>query len=189
MPPGLTKFRPHDEQMSNYIFRWKHDQVLASSGGKADFREPAQNTQAHMVLMAIAITVRWLNDHPECGVAAWLMSQVTIEQDDIEAGEEALVRKAKCAMQDPEMKTVVEEHHPYNGRLWYTWKVALRSQPCDTLAATGQKANGPTIEQEFSGLKWFHNAASDCCQRWAARTRGGGGGGGGGGGISQEEGI
>ena len=56
VPPGLTKFRPHDEQMSSYIFRWKHDQVLASLGGKADFREPAQNTQAHVVLMAIAMT-------------------------------------------------------------------------------------------------------------------------------------
>ena len=101
MPPGFTKYRPNDQRMFNVIFRWQYDVALSSLTGKADFHNPGVNTDVHIVLAAVAIAVHWMNQHPECCVAVWLVSSVITDEDYIKAGASALLARAKAAMQDP----------------------------------------------------------------------------------------
>ena len=81
IPSGWTSKRPNDQRMYNFIFRWKYDEVLAQLGGKTDFRAASNDTDVKTVLTAVAITTQWTNEHPECAVAAWIMSAVTTEKD------------------------------------------------------------------------------------------------------------
>ena len=81
VPLGLTKFRPNDQRMFNFIFRRRYDIALASFIDKADFRSAGLNTDVLTVLYAIALAVHWMSEHPECGVAASIMSQITTEAD------------------------------------------------------------------------------------------------------------
>jgi hypothetical protein len=57
VPPGFTKFRPNDQRMFNFIFRWQYDVALASLTNKADFRNPGVNADVDIVLTAVAIAV------------------------------------------------------------------------------------------------------------------------------------
>ena len=53
----------------NFIFRWKYDLFVGQLGSKKDFRETTFDTTPVMVLAALALTTKWMNDHPECTCA------------------------------------------------------------------------------------------------------------------------
>ena len=81
IPVGWTSRRPNDQRMYSFISHWKYDQCVGELGNKLDMREPAADTNALMVLAAIALTIAWMNNHPECTVDAWFMFGVATEQD------------------------------------------------------------------------------------------------------------
>ena len=75
---------------------------MAELGGKADFRQPATATDSQTVLIAFARSIKWMDDHPGCGVAAWLMSGIVAEDDYAKDGLNHLVEAAKAAQHDLE---------------------------------------------------------------------------------------
>ena len=75
-----------------------------------------------MALSVVAITVAWMNSHPECGGAAWLMSRVATEADYEKAGLSQLVIKTKAATNN----TTAE--HNRNSGLWDSTKVFVGAQ-------------------------------------------------------------
>ena len=87
---------------------------------KTDFRAAAVDTDVKLVLAALALTTNWLNEHPECAVAAWLSSGVTEEAD--YRGDPALSQlydKACMAMKDPSYDDITTEYKKGRG-LWST---------------------------------------------------------------------
>ena len=58
VPPGWTSRRPKDQRVFNFLVLSKYDNVLAEFCGKADFRGANNDTPAHVVLAALAITDR-----------------------------------------------------------------------------------------------------------------------------------
>ena len=128
VPPGLASFRPNDQRMFNFLFRWKYDQTLAQLNGTTDFRAPHVDTDVRIVLTAVAIITKWLNEHPECGAAAWILSTVTEEADYQAQGKGKLFEKALQAMRDPAYQEITAEYKK-NGGPWKTesWSWSARS--------------------------------------------------------------
>ena len=93
----------------NFIFRWKYDLFVGQLGSKKDFRETTFDTTPVMVLAALALTTKWMNDHPECTVAAWLMSGITTDEDYKAASLQGLLCCARAAMRDLEFTDVTTE--------------------------------------------------------------------------------
>ena len=93
-----------------------------------------------MVLPAVAITTNRLNEHPECGAAALIMSTLTEEADYPVQGKGKLFEKALQAMHDPAYQETAAEYKK-NGCLWETESVVMVSQILDYLddAADTQK--------------------------------------------------
>ena len=110
IPVGWTSRRPNDQRMYNFIFRWKYDQCVGELSNKLDMREPAANTNALMVLAAIAHTIAWMSNHPECTAAVLLMSRIFAEQEYQQAGMQSLLDRAQAAMHDPEFREITMEY-------------------------------------------------------------------------------
>ena len=93
-------------------------------GDQNDFRKPQLQTDVKKVLAAVAIAVQRMNTHPECGVAAWLMSKVATDEDYQKAGEAALLQKSEAALQDEACASVTQEYSR-GGSIWHTKIVLL----------------------------------------------------------------
>ena len=167
VPPGWTSRRPNDQRMFNFLIRWRYDVTLAQLGRRADFRVPQNDTKPEHVLSALAITCRWMNDHPGCGVAAWLMSGVTVEEDYAKAGLQHLVVEAKAAMHDAEFKEVTAEYTRAGG-LWDTKTVFLVDQLCERLKKSKDKENVADVEKVVGQLPWLQTASSEARSKWIA---------------------
>ena len=166
VPPGLTSFRPNNQRMFNFLFRWKYDQTLAQLNGTTDFRAPHVDTDVRIVLTAVAITTKWLNEHPECGAAAWIMSTVTEEADYRAQGKGKLFEKALQAMRDPAYKEITAEYKK-NGGLWKTESVVMVSQILDTLDDAADTQNKKAIAEATGSMSWLTGAATQARRSYA----------------------
>ena len=124
-----------------------------------------------LVLAALALTTNWLNEHPECAVAAWLSSGVTEEAD--YRGDPALSQlydKACMAMKDPSYDDITTEYK--NGRgLWSTDTVVfLLDQVEDALATAADPAKHADIKTALGDIPWLSEAASESRKRWLAKS-------------------
>ena len=103
-PPGWTSRRPNNQRVYNFIFRWRYDQTLAELGQRKDFRTPRSDSDVQTVMAAVALTAQWMDNHPECAVAAWLMSGVATQAHYGKAGPGDLAARAKGARARPSTK-------------------------------------------------------------------------------------
>jgi hypothetical protein len=165
VPAGWTCKRPNDRRMYNFIFRWKYDIFIQQMGNKVDFRSPAADTKALTVLAALALTTQWMNDHPECAVAAWLMSGIVTEADYSSAGLGHLLQQAKAATHDPEYVQITTEYHKAGG-IWDTNKVFTMHEVHSALEQAEKIENKTEIEEVLGGIPWLADAASQCRQRY-----------------------
>jgi len=168
IPAGWTSRHPNDQRMYNFIFRWKYDQCVGELGNKLDMREPVSDTSALMVLAAIALTAAWMNNHPECTVAAWFMSGIATVQDYKDAGMQSLVDRAKAAMQDPEFREVATEYHKAGiGGVWDTNEVFTMHKVHDALDLASNTANHAEVEAVVGNIPWPAASSSECRKRYA----------------------
>ena len=58
VPAGWMSQRPNNQRPFNYLNRWKYDQLLAKISIKANFREPASDTDTQKVLRVLPLTIR-----------------------------------------------------------------------------------------------------------------------------------
>ena len=151
--------------MCNLLIRWMYDKSLTQIAGRADFREPANNTEVHLVLTALALTTRWMNEHPGCGVAAWLMSGIITEEDYKKAGMSHLVDAAHAAMHDPEL-TAASSEYARCGGLWDTRTMFLMNQVNTILAEAGRPTNAAEVEKVLGQIPWLRDSNSAARKRW-----------------------
>ena len=168
IPAGWTSRRPNDQRMYNFIWRWKYDQCVGELGNKLDMREPAADTNPLMVLAAIALTTAWMNNHPECTVAAWLMSGIATEQDYQQAGMESLLHRAKAAMHDPEFREITTEYQKAaTGGVWDVTKIFTMHEVHHALAAASNSDNHAEVEAVVGEIPWLAASTSACRKRYS----------------------
>ena len=165
VPAGMTSKRPNDQRFYNFLFRWKFDQVLAELGGKSDFRNPHQNTDVKTVLVAVAVAVKWMNEHPECTAAAWLSSGIAKEWDYRSQGKGALYERASTVKGDPEYASIAEEYR-WNSGMWRTEKVLLLDQVCTALEDSRCPKNSAAIKEQIGNIPWLRDAASEARKQY-----------------------
>ena len=137
---------------------------------KTDFRAAAVDTDVKLVLAALALTTNWLNEHPECAVAAWLSSGVTEEAD--YRGDPALSQlydRACMAMKDPSYDQITTEYKRGRG-LWSTDTVFLLDQVEDALATAADPAKHADIKTALGDIPWLSEAESESRKRWLAKS-------------------
>ena len=136
----------------NFIFRWKYDLFVGQLGGKKFFRATTFDTTPVMVLAALALTTKWMNDHPECTVAAWLMSGITTNEDYEAAGLQGLLYRARAAMHDPEFKDVTTEYSKAcGGGLWNVNVFTMHELHAD-IGHAADPANSDAVEEAVGGI-------------------------------------
>jgi len=115
-----------------------------------------------------------MNEHPENGVAAFLMSGVTVEQDYIGAGQEQLLRRAKLAMHDAEFQQITTEYKQYAG-VWDTTTVLmdeLQDQVEDALQEAGDANKISEMNTTMAEkMPWVMQSATEARKRWVEETK------------------
>ena len=134
--------------------------------GTTDVRSPHVDTDVKVVLSAVAITTKWLNDHPECGAAAWIMSTVAVEQDYRAQGKGQLSEKAMQAMQDPAYQEITAEYKK-NGGLWKTESVVMVTQVMDSLGESADMQNKTAVAEATGSLPWLTSASTQARRNYA----------------------
>ena len=107
------------------------------------------------MLAAIALAIAWHNAHPECTVAAWLMSEVTAEADYVTAGALAdALHRAKAAMGDPAYKEITTEYQKGVGA-WATDRVLKLDTLHEEPGELDLEKNHAAVEQAVTQIPWL----------------------------------
>ena len=139
--------------------------MLAELGGKSDFRTPQPNTEVQTVLVAAALAVKWMNQHPECTAAAWIQSGIAKEWDHRGQGKGALYEKACTLMGDPEYVNITEEYKRNSG-IGDTCKVLLLDQVCTAVLESSSPKHSEAIKEQIGSIPWFRDAATGSRKRY-----------------------
>ena len=169
VPAGWMSRRPDDQRMYNFIFRWKYDCITQQLGNKPDFREAAADTDAKMVLASLALTMGWMNNHPDVTVAAWLMSGVVTEAYCKVAGMEPVLERAKAAMHEAHYADVTSAYRAAGG-IWDTAKVFIMHEVYDALAQAVDPMHKDEIEEVMGSIPWLSQARTDSRKRYLERV-------------------
>ena len=127
---------------------------MSTLGGKKGFRQAAPDTDAKIVLAAIALAPEWMNCHPECTIAAWLMSGVVTEEDYIKAGMQDVLVRAQAALKDPQYHGITTEYKKGKG-IWDTSFELLLDQVCDALDQVGCAENKQAVSATIDDIPWL----------------------------------
>ena len=107
-----------------------------------------------------------LDDHPGCGIAAWIMSTVAVEADYRAQGKGQLFEKALPAMHDPAYQEIAAEYKK-NGGLRKTASVVMVTQLSDSVDEAADTQNKKAIADTAGSMSWLTSAATQARKNYA----------------------
>ena len=107
-----------------------------------------------------------LDDHPGCGIAAWIMSTVAVESDYRTQGKGQLFEKALQAMHDPAYQEIAAEYKK-NGGLRKTASVVMVTQILDCLDESADTQNKKAMPDTAGSMCWLTSAATQARTNYA----------------------
>jgi len=116
--------------------------------------------------LIFSITTKWLNDHPECAAAAWIMSGVAVEADYRAQGKGQLFEKALQAMREPAYEERTTEYKKSSG-LWKTESAVMVAQILDCLDDAADPQSKKAIAETTESISWLTGAAAQARRNYA----------------------